>query len=213
MRMKWVLRSLLVLVSVFVVTVMGLWFASNRSDAGRMRGSIEIARPMDVVWPWMTEPARLTQWVGWLEAVEPDSTSPAEGIGHRETWVMNDPRVKETLRVPGTITLWEPPNQMGVHVEMPGMFTGDVLYKLTDAGNGRTRVEQDGRFRYESQLAKLMEPMVTPDAMRKLVADLNRLRQKVEAEPFTPDPGAAADSTVADSLAAGASADSSARPQ
>jgi hypothetical protein len=121
--------------------------------------------------------------------------------------------VKEKLHVPGTITLWEPPNQMGVHVEMPGMFTGDVLYKLTDAGSGRTRVEQDGRFRYEGELAKLLEPMVTPDAMRKLVADLNRLRQKVEAEPFTPDPGADADSTMADSLVVGANADSSARVQ
>lgn len=194
--MKWVTRSVLVLVAVIVATVAGLWFASNRSDAGRMRGSIEIARPVDMVWPWMTDPVRLTQWVSWLESVEPDSTSPAEGIGHRETWVMNDPRLKEKLRVPGTITLWEPPRQMGVHVELPGMFAGDVLYTLTDLGNGRTRVEQDGRFRYESQVAKLMEPMVTPDAMRKLVADLNRLRQGVEAEPFTPDPGSTADSAA-----------------
>jgi len=126
--MKWVTRSLLVLLVVLVVTALGLWFASNRSDAGRMRGSIEIARPAEVVWPWMTDAARLPQWVGWLEAVESDSTGPAEGIGHRETWVMNDPRMKEKLRVPGTITLWEPPYQMGVHVELPGMFTGDVFY-------------------------------------------------------------------------------------
>jgi hypothetical protein len=69
------------------------------------------------------------------------------------------------------------------------MFEGDVLYKLTDLGNGRTRVEQDGRYRYESRLTKLLEPMITPDAMRKVVADLNRLRQLVEAEAFTPDPG------------------------
>ena len=187
--MKWFTRSLLLLVAVFAVTVAGLWFASNRSDAGRMRGSIEIARPAEVIWPWLTDPARLTQWVGWLEAVEPDPTSPPEGIGHREFWVMNDPHRRDKLRVPGTTTLWEPPYQLGVHVELPGMFTGDVFYKLTDLGNGRTRVEQDGRFRYESQIAKLMEPMVTPDAMRKMVADLNRLRQMVEAEPFTPDPG------------------------
>ena len=202
--MKWLLRTLLVLGVVLVVTVMGLWLGSNRSDAGRMRASIDVARPADVVWPWMYEPARLTQWVGWLEAVEPDSTTPAEGIGHRETWVMNDPRLKEKMRVPGTITLWEPPHQMGVHVELPGLFAGDVLYKLTDLGNGRTRVEQDGRFRYESQLAKLLEPMTTPDAMRKLVADLNRLRQSIEAEPFTPEPD------VADSL--GAPADTTSAP-
>ncbi len=188
--MKWVLRSLLALVAVCIVTFVGLWLASNRSDAGRMRASIDIHRPADVVWPWMNEPAKLTQWVGWLESVEPDSTTPLEGIGHRETWVMNDPRMKEKLRVPGTTTLWEPPHQLGVHVELAGVFAGDVFYKLTDLGNGRTRVEQDGRFRYETQMMKLMEPMITPDAMRKVVADLNRLRQAIEAEPFTPEPGA-----------------------
>ena len=77
MRMKWLTRSLLVVAAVLLATLVGLWFASNRSDAGRMRGSIEISRPADVVWLWMIEPARLTRWVGWLEAVEPDTTTPA----------------------------------------------------------------------------------------------------------------------------------------
>jgi len=202
---KWTLRigaSLLVLGAIFVI---GLWVASNRSDAGRMRGSIEIARPPEEIWPWMTEPDRLTQWVGWLAEVVPDSSTPASGIGHRETWVLDDPRLNRRVRVPGTITLWEPPTQMGVHVELPGMGVGDVFYKLTDLGNGRTRLEQDGRIRYQGRFVKLMEPMITPEAMRKMLADMNRLREKVEAQPYTPDPslehadrGAGADPSAAD---------------
>lgn len=186
-RLKWILRIGIALLAVLVVSVAGLWFASNRHDAGRMRGSVEIARPPEEIWPWMTRPDRLTQWVGWLDTVETDSTTPAEGIGHRETWVMNDPRMKRRLRLPGTITLWEPPRELGIHVELPGMGDGDVLYKLQDLGNGRTRVEQDGRFRYADRFVRLMEPMLTPDAMRKMVADLNRLRQQVEAMPYEPD--------------------------
>lgn len=197
--MKWFTRSLLLLVAVFAVTVAGLWFASNRSDAGRMRGSIEIERTPDEVWAWMTEPGKLTQWVGWLSEVRPDSTTPAEGIGHVETWVMDDPRMKEKLAVQGRITQWDPPNSMGVHVELPRMFEGDVLYKLTDLGGGRTRMEQDGRYHYFDRFAALMEPMVTPDAMRKMVDDMHRLKSKVEGQPWpadsTSDDESPADST------------------
>ncbi len=199
--MKWVLRIGISLFVLLLVSVAGLWLASNRSDAGRMRGSIEIARPPEEIWPWMTEPDRLTQWVGWLAEVQPDSTTPDSGIGHRETWVMDDPRTRQRMLVPGTVTLWEPPAQMGVHVELPGMGDGDVFYKLTDLGNGRTRLEQDGRFRYVGRIVKLMEPMITPEAMRKMLADMNRLREQVEAQPYEPEPGLepgeAADSAAA----------------
>ncbi len=203
--MKWVVRIVGSLAVLLVISVLGLWIASNRRDAGRMRGSIEISRPPEDIWPWMTQPDKLTQWVGWLDEVRPDSTSPAEGIGHRETWIMNDPRLKERLPVPGTITLWEPPTQMGVHIEVPGKFVGDVLYKLNDLGNGRTRVEQDGRFRYYDRLGALMEPMVTPEAMRKMFDDMSRLRAKVEAEPYDPEDAPAAEP---DSLGADLPADS-----
>lgn len=184
--MKWFVRIVGLLAVLLVVVFLGLWIASNRRDAGRMRASIEIARPPEEIWPWMTEPDKLTQWVGWLDEVVPDSTTPPEGIGHRETWIMNDPRMKQRMLVPGTVTLWEPPTQKGVHIEVPEMFVSDVLYSLEDLGNGRTRVAQDGRVRYVSRMAALMEPMVTPDAMRKLFEDMKRLREKVEATPYEP---------------------------
>jgi uncharacterized protein YndB with AHSA1/START domain len=203
--MRWVIRILGTLVVLLAVTLLGLFIASNRRDAGRMRGNIEIERSPEQVWVWMTEPGKLTQWVGWLSEVKPDSTTPAQGIGHREVWIMDDPRMKEKLPVPGTITVWEPPNQMGVHIEVPHMFEGDVLYKLTELPNGHTKVEQDGRIKYLDKFAALMEPMVTPEAMHKMVADMQRLKSKVEAEPFP------ADTSLDDEAVAGdAPADSSA---
>ena len=185
--MKWVIRIGGTVVVVLLIALASLWLASNRRDAGRMRGSVEIARAPEDIWPWLSEPGKLTQWVGWLAEVRADSTAAAEGIGHRATWVMDDPRMKQKISVPGTTTLWEPPLQMGVHVEVPGMFEGDVLYQLTDLGNGRTRVAQDGRFKYVNRIVALMEPMITPDAMRKMFDDMNRLKSKVESVPFPSD--------------------------
>ena len=187
--MKWAIRIAGIIVGLAVVCFLGLWIASNRRDAGRMRASIEIERAPEEIWPWLNEPEQLTQWVGWLAEVRPDSTTPAEGIGHRATWVMDDPRMKQRVLVPGTVTVWDPPDQVGVHVEVPGSFDGDVLYKLTDLGNGRTRVEQDGRFSYDSKFASLMEPLITPDAMRKMFEDMKRLKTKVEAVPDDPEQG------------------------
>jgi uncharacterized protein YndB with AHSA1/START domain len=187
--MKWAVRIGVAVLGLLAFSLAALWIASNRRDAGRMRASVEIERAPEEIWPWITEPEQLTQWVGWLAEVKPDTTSPAEGIGHRETWVMDDPRAKGKSLVPGTVTLWEPPDQVGVHVEVPGNFDGDVLYTLTDMGNGRTRVEQDGRFHYESRLVSLLEPLLTPDAMRKMFDDMKRLKQKVEAVPEDPNQG------------------------
>jgi uncharacterized protein YndB with AHSA1/START domain len=188
--MKWVIRIAGALVVLLVLSGLGLWIASNRRDAGRMRVSVEIARSPEEIWGWLSEPDKLTQWVGWLVAVQPDSTTASEGIGHRAAWIMDDPRMKQKFLLPGTITVWDPPLQMGVHIEAPsapGAPEGDVLYKLTDLGNGRTRLEQDGRFRYLEKSAALLEPMVTPEAMRKMFDDMNRLKMKVEAVPFPPD--------------------------
>jgi len=177
------------ILGLLLIAVAGLWIASNRRDAGRMRASVEIERAPEEIWPWITEPEQLTQWVKWLREVRPDTTSPAEGIGHRETRVIDDPRTKEPKLEAGNVTLWEPPDQMGIHVEVPDEYEGDVLYTLTDLGNGRTRVEQDGRFTFDKRFASLLEPLMTPGAMRKMFDDMKRLKHKVEAMPEDPNQG------------------------
>jgi len=194
------------ILGLLLIAVAGLWIASNRRDAGRMRASVEIERAPEEIWPWITEPEQLTQWVKWLREVRPDTTSPAEGIGHRETRVIDDPRTKEPKLEAGNVTLWEPPDQMGIHVEVPDEYEGDVLYTLTDLGNGRTRVEQDGRFTFDKRFASLLEPLMTPGAMRKMFDDMKRLKEKVEAVPEDPNEGVGDDDSTST-----APADSTAR--
>jgi len=195
------------ILGLLLIAVAGLWIASNRRDAGRMRASVEIERAPEEIWPWITEPEQLTQWVKWLREVRPDTTSPAEGIGHRETRVIDDPRTKEPKLEAGNVTLWEPPDQMGIHVEVPDEYEGDILYTLTDLGNGRTRVEQDGRFTFDKRFASLLEPLMTPGAMRKMFDDMKRLKEKVEAVPEDPNEGVGDD----DDSTSTAPADSTAR--
>lgn len=194
------------ILGLLLIAVAGLWIASNRRDAGRMRASVEIERAPEEIWPWITEPEQLTQWVKWLREVRPDTTSPAEGIGHRETRVIDDPRTKEPKLEAGNVTLWEPPDQMGIHVEVPDEYEGDILYTLTDLGNGRTRVEQDGRFTFDKRFASLLEPLMTPGAMRKMFDDMKRLKEKVEAVPEDPNEGVGDDDSTST-----APADSTAR--
>src|SRR5262249_47180853 len=122
-----------------------------------------------------------------IRGVTPDTRPPVEGIVHRETRVIDDPRRKEPRLEAGSITLWEPPDQMGIHVEVPDDYEGDVLYTLTDLGNGRTRVEQDGRFTYAGRFAALFEPLLTPGSMRKMFDDMKRLKEEVEAVPEDPN--------------------------
>lgn len=180
--MKWLVRLLVAFVVVVVVAVGVLWVMGHRREAGTTHASVEIAQPPAVVWAWITEPAKLTQWVGWLAAVEDDSTT-APGVGHRTVWVMNDPNMKGPLRLNAVVIAVDSLNSAAAMVELPDAFTGEVDYALTDLGQGRTLLTQTGRFRYSNPFAALMEPLVTPQAQQKGQADFDRLKRLAEAAP------------------------------
>jgi uncharacterized protein YndB with AHSA1/START domain len=152
-----------------------------RPGASSTSSTIEIARPPEVVWAWLTEPARLTRWVGWLTSVKQDSTS-ADGIGGRQSWTLHDPNMAQDVVVIGTVTEQDAPRLRRVHVRTPGMFSGDYAYTLTPVAGG-TRLQQSAHFRYDMWFARLMEPLVTPQASRKAREDQARLKQLAEAEP------------------------------
>ncbi|MEP7027700.1 MAG: SRPBCC family protein [Candidatus Eisenbacteria bacterium] len=115
-----------------------------------------------------------------LLVVAADTTT-AMGVGHREVWVMNDPKEKEPMRIQAVVTAEEAPRTGAAHLEVPGMFTGDVRYTLTDLGNGRTRLNQKSSFHYLNPLFALMEPLITPEANKKQDADFARLKAMAEA--------------------------------
>ena len=175
---KIVTIALFLLVVVPVLVLVAMHF---RPHAGRLVASVEVARPPQRVWAWMCEPDKVTRWVGWLKGIEADRSTPAEGVGHRETWVMDDPNSKTGMRIPAEFTAWDPPHSMSGRIRMPETFDGEFTYTLEDLG-GRTRVTQVSDWRYHG-ISWLLEPLVTPEAQKKMVQDITRLKTLAEAEP------------------------------
>ena len=182
--MKWILRILLGLVGLLVLAMVVLFALSKRPDAGKGDVTIDIARPPDVVWQWISEDTKLVRWVAWLTKVEHDPATPS-GVGHRETWVMSDPNSSQPMRLLSTVTQEDAPRSAAARIEFAG-GAGDVRFTLTDLGNGSTRLRQESAFRYTNPVYVLMEPLVTPEAHKKEVSDFARLKQLAEAEAARP---------------------------
>ena len=176
--MTLLVRVLLGIVLLCVLAVLVLFAISRRPNAGRIVSSVEIAAPVDTVWTWITEPARLTQWVGWLAEVRRDETTPA-GVGARESWFMNDPNMKKRIELKSVVTRYEPPRRVDVRVSLDQGFDGDYSYVLEPSGAG-TKVTMTGTSKYVGWMIQLMEPLVTPEAAKKMNHDFGTLKRLVE---------------------------------
>ncbi len=178
--MKWFGFALLGVGGLLVCIVIVLLVLGRRSAAGRIRGEILINRPADTVFAWITEPAKLTQWVGGLVEVRAETPGP-KAVGSRESWVMQDPRQKRGMTMTSEVTLLDPGRRIDARVGVPGMFSGVGSYTVTPMGEGASRLATDSRFAYDSWFFRLLEPVITPGATKKLLEDFARLRQKLES--------------------------------
>lgn len=193
--MKWVLIVIGALLGLVVVCVLALFLVSRRSGAGQSTHSVVVARPVAEVWTWITEPDKVRQWVSWLVDIRTTETGPPR-VGMKEVWVMDDPNMKKQLEIDGTITEVVPGQRLGVAISLPGYFEGDMVYSLTEVEGG-TRLETKGRYKYLDFVFSVMEPLVTPEADKKMRGDLARLKSLAEAAPAAPAAPAAADSAAA----------------
>lgn len=147
-----------------------------------MHSAVEIDRPPAQIWPWLTDPDKLTQWIAWLEEVRLAQPGDERGIGAVAIFVMNDPRMKETAEVEARVLGFDAPRRLELELEAAVGYTGTIHYSLEPVGEGAARLECDGRYVFRPTLARLMEPWVTYRARRKLTADLARLREVVTGE-------------------------------
>lgn len=174
---KW---ALLGLGALLLLAVVALVLLGRRAGAGRNDATIEIDRPREEVYAWISEPTKLTQWVDWLVEVRQEPPGP-DGQVRREVWVMNDPNTQGRMELATTMTRIDAPRFVEATVSTAGMFDGTVSYELTEVRPGRTRLDYRSHFTYGPWLYRLIEPLVTPQAQQKLVSDLERLKQKAEA--------------------------------
>ena len=180
--MKWILYLVAAIAAlagpilIFLIAVGG-----GRGDARHVR-SLQIDRPADVVFTWITEPTRVQSWVGWLVEIRA-LTPPPTAVGSRVVWVMEDRNNgNQRMDVNAEVTRFEQDRLLETRLNAPGGFTGTVTYELQPIDARRTHLTYRATYHYEHWLAKLLEPIISRSAQQKLVEDLDRLKQKVEAE-------------------------------
>jgi len=177
--MKWFARIAIAFVGLLILAVAVLFVLGRRADAGRVHVVSEIDATPEQVWPWITEGAREKQWVSWLVEVRQDKSK--TGVGAKEVWVMQDANSggrREEMEA--VCTEYKPLSRVSADISSVGMFDGRQSIAVENLGNGRTRVDVDGRFHYSQWFAALMEPLITPAATQKLAGDVAHLKSLVE---------------------------------
>jgi uncharacterized protein YndB with AHSA1/START domain len=181
--MKWIVRLLGVVVVLIVLAVVVLAVMGMREGSDQLKASIEINRPAADVWPWITQPEKQKQWVSWLIDIKPVGEK-KDGVGARSIWVMEDKNNNNALmEITGEITASDPGKYVAVKLWVDGGFDGTASYTLVDLGGGKTRMESAGKYHFQSAFARLMTPLIMPQAAKKMNSDLLVLKEKVESSP------------------------------
>ena len=175
-----ILKWVAIVLAVFIVVMVAL---SRRPGAGRNEYTVVIDRSPAEVFPWITEPYRLTKWIEGLESSTPISgDSAVRGARSRETVLVNGKRYTLITEIADI----KRDTLMAVQItsEPPG-YTVNAMYELSRVPTG-TRLHYVGSSDYASVFARVMEPIITPQAQKKIEADMKKLKQLVEAQPGPP---------------------------
>lgn len=179
---KWVVRfgaAVGVLLLLFVGTMLLL---GGGREVAVVESSTVISRPAATIFPWLTEPARLKQWLGGLVEIVPQTEGGARlGARSREVLFMDG----QSWPLQTEITGFEPPRRLVVHVTGEG-FTDDHEYLLEEhqeAGVTSTQITVKSSARYQLLFSRLMAPLVNRDVERTLRKNFATLKGLVEREP------------------------------
>ena len=176
---KYALLSIVALVGVALIVLLVLGGFRGRSQ---LVTSIDINRPASTVFAWISQPAKLKSWVGWLIDVR-DLTPDQIGTGTRHVWVMEDRNNNNArMDIQSQVVKYEPDRLLETRVQVVAGFTGDVRYELEPMDASRTRLTYRADYQFDHWLAKLLEPIISRSAQQKLEEDIARLKQQVEAE-------------------------------
>lgn len=176
--MKWVLRIAGGLIGVILLAMAVLYIVGHRDNAGRVHASAELNGSPEQVWPWLNEGDKLKQWVSWL--VEVRGWESGAGVGAKRVWVMKDENNGgELMEIDGRCSEYAPPSRLTVQLSSGNIFDGQQAYRLTDLGNGHTRLDVESFYHFSPWFARLMEPLITAAAEKKMVGDVTRLKALV----------------------------------
>ena len=137
-------------------------------------GTVEIGRPVEEVFAYVTEPKNSQEWE---KGVEMEQTSEGElGVGSKGRRVENYMGGDKTA---WEVTDWTPNELWGANFESD-KFIGHAEYRTapTDGGTQLTyQFEGDAKKR----LFKLVMPLVLPMVKRRVKSDFQRLKEILES--------------------------------
>ena len=175
--MGWAKRIVLAFMAIVLLLAVALWVAGMRSGAGRNEIVLEINKPPSAVFPWLVEPEKLKQWITGMTEMTQLTTGPVTvGTKSRDVVVMGS----ETTVMTVEITVLEPDRLLAAHIDAD-LFSDDIRYELSGQ-NGKTRLAYTSVSAYKHWFAKLLEPVITPAAQKKLVEDTAKLKALVQSQ-------------------------------
>jgi uncharacterized protein YndB with AHSA1/START domain len=181
--MKWLARILIAIALLPVVAVAALWLAGERPDHGKNSAHVEINRPAAQVFRYLMEDELVKKWVGGLTEIKPVEIYPGH-VGDRLRMVVALGEEKTEMEM--LVTGFEENRRIDFTVSsLQGTSEGfyeKSEYLLSEL-EGKTQLSLGGRSEYYGFLPRLMEPVITWEAQKKLQEDLERLKGLVEAEP------------------------------
>jgi uncharacterized protein YndB with AHSA1/START domain len=132
---------------------------------------VEVSRPVDEVFAYVDDDAKLRQWVtGILESSR--APGPARpGASFRQVVDLGNGR----LELQGELTEYEPNRVLAVRLRSR-LCDMDVRYEF-EPRNGSTVIHYVCDSRYHKWLHRLLSSIVKRIAQKKLEADFGRLRQ------------------------------------
>jgi uncharacterized protein YndB with AHSA1/START domain len=145
-----------------------------------VRASIEIGAPPEAVYDAMLDPARLGDWVTIHRRVNhADDGAPHEGYEMDQTLCLRG----VSFKVRWTLTEAERPRRATWEGRGPAHSYARTSYRLSAAGDGRTRFEYENEFRPPGGLigAAASRALVAGMPAREANRSLERLKAMLEA--------------------------------
>jgi uncharacterized protein YndB with AHSA1/START domain len=141
---------------------------------------VEIERPPPVVWAYVSEAARLPEWLGEFEAAREESDGPT-GVGTVVRYTLKSGHRSGTFE----IVEWNPPRRMAWDGP-PLRWAGGAArprgsHSLTETGEGRTLLVS----RYQPELSGtqvLLGVYLKRWLRRQRLADMQTLKASLEAD-------------------------------
>lgn len=145
---------------------------------GSFGGHVEIAKPANTVFDWITQSDKRKQWdTGVVKEIPLNNLPPGVGARNREVISMNG----HEMTLDAEVTEFVPGKHLAVHLVGSGMDL-HATYDLVEAA-GVTNVDYHGNFEITNFFMKPMAGMVQAGSVDKMNGDLARLKAIVEKQP------------------------------